>query len=85
MALRKLGEQRGDLPSAKCDRRIETKQSPRLDAISGDGSVGRLDVGENAFGGFEVTAPGLSDRKPPRAAVKELHASAGLRARRCAS
>jgi hypothetical protein len=35
-----------------------------------------LDVGENAFGRFEVTAPGLGDEKESRAAVKQLYVRA---------
>ena len=79
MASRKLREQRSDLSRAECNRDIETKQSPGLEAIRGHGGIGCFNIGEDAFRRFEVVAPDFGDREPARGAVKELHAQPGFK------
>jgi hypothetical protein len=78
MASGKFAEQGRNLPRAECNRDIHTEQSSCLDSVGGNGSIGRLDVGQNTLGRFQVIAPGLGDRQPARGAVKELHAQPGF-------
>ena len=72
MAIGKVGQQRCNLPGPEYHRHVDPEQAARLDPLGSDGGIGSLDVGEDAFGGFEVAAPGFGDRQPPRCPMEEL-------------